>query len=50
MKRRHTCVAAPQAVAWVTALNNALEWPIGRLLGGVTVGQQGALGSVFVCL
>lgn len=43
-------MAAPQAVAWVTALNNALEWPIGRLLGGVTVGQQSALGSVFVCL
>lgn len=35
-----------QAVAWVTALSHALEWPTGRLLGGVTVGQRGALGSV----
>lgn len=31
-------------------LSVVLEWPIGRLLGGVTVGQRGALGTVFVCL
>lgn len=43
---RHACIAALQAVAWVTALSHVFEW----LLGGVTVGQRGKLGSVFVSL
>lgn len=46
----YTCTAAPQTVAWATALSLVLEWPIGRLLGGVTAGQRGELGSVFVRL
>lgn len=38
------------SVALATALSQALERPIGGLLGGVTAGRPAPLGSVFVCL